>query len=99
CARTLLPAYAERRTYRMPQPNDAPDPLIPGPPGGYEELRVPKSGPPTDGDGNAVVPVGSSIEVRRPDGTVTFTTPGGFVYLPSGLADFGDLNGDGRADH
>jgi hypothetical protein len=99
CARTLLPVYADRRVYRTPQPDDVPDPLIPGPPGGSEELRVPKSGVPTDGDGNAVVPVDSSIEVRRPDGTLTFASPGGFVHMPNGLADFGDLNGDGRADH
>src|SRR4029078_10874572 len=82
CARTLLPEYAERRTYRVPQPNDAPDPLIPGPPGGYEELRVPKSGPPTDGDGNAVVPVGSSIHGRPPDAPRTLQTPGGLGAPP-----------------
>jgi len=98
CARTLLPVYAAHRIYRMPQPDDASDPLIPGPPGGYEELRFPRSGPPTDGDGNAVVPVDGSVEIRRPDGTVALATPGRFVYTPNGLANLGDLNGDGHAD-
>jgi len=88
----------------MPQPNDAPDPLIPGPPGGYPQLRFPKSGPPTDGNGNPVAQVGASVEIRRHDGTLRFGRPEDrgaayFVYLADGQANFGDLNGDGHADY
>jgi hypothetical protein len=98
CTRTLLPVYADHRVYRMPQPNDEPDPLIPTPPG-IERLRYAPPGAPTDREGNPVVQVGATVELGRPDGTVTLSRPGAMVGLVSALADFGDLDGDGHVNH